>query len=102
MLHFFQRVREVPVSYLPVQPFFWRVLEVPVIYLCCHFFAEGRYQMMGGSGELLVTGVTREDAFTSFTCRVRDQLGGGRELTSRAPAKIIVQGEEEGCVIRVV
>ncbi|XP_063599525.1 hemicentin-2-like [Penaeus indicus] len=60
---------------------------------------QGRYQMVGSTGDLLVTSVTREDAFTSFNCRVRDQLGG-RELSSRSPAKITVH--EPGEVSRPV
>ncbi|XP_037802719.1 Down syndrome cell adhesion molecule-like protein 1 [Penaeus monodon] len=55
--------------------------------------------MVGSTGDLLVTSVTREDAFTSFNCRVRDQLGG-RELSSRSPAKITVH--EPGEVSRPV
>ncbi|XP_068243139.1 cell adhesion molecule Dscam2-like isoform X2 [Palaemon carinicauda] len=51
---------------------------------------EGRYLMVGPTGDLLVRGVTHEDAFTEFKCRVRDRINGGREMTSREPAKILI------------
>ncbi|XP_066979098.1 LOW QUALITY PROTEIN: cell adhesion molecule Dscam2-like [Macrobrachium rosenbergii] len=51
---------------------------------------EGRYLMVGTTGDLLVRGVTHEDAFSEFKCRVRDRVNGGREMSSREPAKILV------------
>ncbi|XP_071519102.1 LOW QUALITY PROTEIN: cell adhesion molecule Dscam2-like [Panulirus ornatus] len=71
-----------------VTPTAW---ETPTHTIYPSLSPEGRYLMVGWTGDLLVREVTREDAFTAFTCRVRDQLGGGRELTSRSPAKITVQ-----------
>ncbi|XP_042868395.1 Down syndrome cell adhesion molecule-like protein Dscam2 [Penaeus japonicus] len=79
-----------------VTPTAW---ETPTHTIYPSLSAEGRYQMVGSTGDLLVTSVTREDAFTSFNCRVRDQLGG-RELSSRSPAKITVH--EAGEVSRPV
>nr|XP_045594049.1 Down syndrome cell adhesion molecule-like protein Dscam2 isoform X1 [Procambarus clarkii] len=75
-----------------VTPTAW---ETPTHTIYPSLTPEGRYQMVGWTGDLLVREVTREDAFTAFTCRVRDQLGGGRELTSRSPAKITVQESGE-------
>ncbi|XP_050715582.1 cell adhesion molecule Dscam2-like isoform X3 [Eriocheir sinensis] len=80
-----------------VTPIAW---ETPTHTIYPSLVPEGRYQMVGWTGDLLVTEVSREDAFTAFSCRVRDQLGGGRELTSRSPAKITVQ--EPGDVTRPV
>ncbi|XP_063882772.1 cell adhesion molecule Dscam2-like [Scylla paramamosain] len=71
-----------------VTPTAW---ETPTHTIYPSLVPQGRYQMVGWTGDLLVTEVTREDAFTAFSCRVRDQLGGGRELSSRTPAKITVQ-----------
>ena len=48
--------------------------------------------MVGASGQLLVMGVQATDAFTSFTCRVRDQLTGGT-VTADTPAAVTLTRE---------
>ncbi|XP_066979346.1 cell adhesion molecule Dscam2-like isoform X3 [Macrobrachium rosenbergii] len=75
-----------------VTPTAW---ETPTHTIYPSVSPEGRYQMVGSTGDLLVRGVTPEDAFTSFTCRVKDRLGGGREVPSRTPAKITVKDSGE-------
>ncbi|XP_068242659.1 cell adhesion molecule Dscam2-like [Palaemon carinicauda] len=70
-----------------VRPTAW---EMPTHTIYPTSMPEGRYVMVGPSGDLLVRGVTHQDAFTEFKCRVRDQVNGGREMVSRDPAKIVV------------
>ncbi|KAK7068345.1 hypothetical protein SK128_025460 [Halocaridina rubra] len=75
-----------------VKPTAW---EMPTYTIYPTFMPEGRYIMMGNTGDLLIRGVTLDDAVTEFRCRVRDLLNGGREITSRDPAKIQIIEKSE-------
>ena len=68
-----------------------------ILLIYFHLFQDGRYQMVGEDGSLLVTQVTHQDSYTTFTCRVRDKLAN-RELASHSPAKITTLGKEKNVI----